>query len=187
LYCGELMSAYSDEETKRKDSRMTQEEWRSRIEAMMRSFLTKLDTIEHKIDEVLYEDEVNEGNRGAAATSSFRDRVVDDDFVSEEDIISKGQKVPYNKIVEPNEVEEFREFISYVRSHEHEFQSKEFDYAGFADKNFSDVRLSDNSRRILGTAYAKVYKKPWKFSFIRGNMFKLRGSIAWRWADGSED
>ena len=101
---------------------------------------------------------------------------VDDDFVSEEDIISKGQKVPYNKITNDREIEEFREFISYVRSHEHEFQAKEFDYAGFADKNFSDVRLSDNSRRILGTAYAKLYKKPWNFNFIRGNMFKLRGS-----------
>jgi hypothetical protein len=174
------MSEYSD-----RDNNMTQEEWRNRIETILRQFMTKIDTLEHKLDQVLYEDEINEGSRGSGYRE-FKERV-DDDFVSEEDIISKGQKVPYNKIVDDREIEEFREFITYVRTHEHEFASKEYDYAGFADKNFSDVRLSDNSRRILGTAYAKVYKRPWKFNFIRGNMFKLRGSIAWRWNDGSED
>jgi len=182
------MSAYSDDETKRRDSRMTQEEWRTRIETLLRQFMSKLDNIEHKVDEVLYEDDVSSNSRDDGHFGRGNNRsTIDDDFVSEEDIISKGQKVPYNKITNDREIEEFREFISYVRSHEHEFSSKEYDYSGFADKNFSDVRLSDNSRRILGTAYAKLYKKPWNFNFIRGNMYKLRGSIAWRWQDGTED
>jgi len=169
-------------ETKPKDNNMTQDEWRQRIDHMMRQFLTKLDNMEHKLDQVLYEDEISE----STSKSYFRERA-EDDFVSEEDIISKGQKVPYNKITNLEDIEEFRDFITYVRTHENEFGSKEFDYAGFADKNFSDVRLSDNSRRILGTAYAKMHKRPWNFRFIRGNMFKLRGSIAWRWSDGSQD
>ncbi len=168
---------------------MTQEEWRSRIDTMMRQFLSKLDVIEHKLDELLYEDDVDNNHafqRGATSNRSFSNDV-SDDFVSEEDIISKGQRVPYNKITNDRDMDEFKSFIAYVRTHEHEFDAKTFDYAGFADKNFSDIRLSDNSRRILGTAYQKLHKKPWNFQFIRGSMFKLHGSIAWRWNDGSED
>ena len=57
------MSAYSDDETKRRDSRMTQEEWRTRIETLLRQFMSKLDNIEHKVDEVLYEDDVSSNSR----------------------------------------------------------------------------------------------------------------------------
>jgi hypothetical protein len=109
---------------------MTQEEWRSRIDTMMRQFLSKLDVIEHKLDEVLYEDDVQQStgnnnfhNRTNTQPRGF-DNNGDDDFVSEEDIIAKGQKVPYNKIVDPKDMDEFKDFITYVRSHEHEFAAK---------------------------------------------------------------
>jgi len=158
---------------------MTADEWRIRMDAIIRQMLVKLDNIDNKLDQLLYEDDIAEDQ-----SSRYRHN---DDFISEEDIISKGQRVPYNRIDNPKEIDEFRNFIAYVRNHQKEFTSKEFDYAGFADKDFSDVRLSDNSRRVLGTAYAKVYKKPWNFNFVRGNMHKLQGSIAWRWSDGRQD
>jgi hypothetical protein len=161
---------------------MTADEWRTRIDSIMRLLLTKIDNIDNKLDTLLYEDEVDAGPQYRTSRN-----VDDGDFVSEEDIIAKGQKVPYNRIDDQQEIEEFRDFINYVRSHEKEFTQKEYDYSGFADKNFSDVRLSDNSRRVLGTAYSKVYRKPWAFNFVRGNMFKYKGSIAWRWSDGRED
>jgi len=159
---------------------MTADEWRTRVDALLRQVLVKMDTIDNKMDQLLYEDDIDTDPR----ERTYR---TDDGFVSENDIITKGQKVPYNRIDNEEDMNEFREFITYVRNHEHEFTQKEFDYAGFADKNFSDVRLSDNSRRVLGTAYAKLHKRQWDFNFVRGNMFKHKGSIAWRWSDGRED
>lgn len=153
-----------------------------RIETVLRQMVTKLDELDHKIDQLLYEDYIDEPTRGEP-----RKMNIDDDFVSEEDIISKGQKVAYNKITDRRSMDEFKNFVTYIRTHPKEFSQKEYDYAGFADKDFSDVRLSDNSRRILGSAYSKIHNKVWDFQFIRGNMFKFQGSICWRWNDGSED
>lgn len=163
---------------------MTADEWRSRIDNVLRAMITKMDSIDHKLDQLLYEDDVDEAPRGN--TRYARDT---DDFISEEDILNKGQKVAYNKIVDKNSVETFRQFIQYMLTHEHEFTTKEVDYARFKENNdrFSDVRLSDNHRRILGTAFAKTHGRAWDFPFIRGTMFKYQGSIVWRWTDGGVD
>ena len=67
------------------------------------------------------------------------------------------------------------------------FTSKERDYASFSDKSFSDIRLSDNTRRILGQAYMKVYRKEWDFHFERGLMHKYKQQIAWSWSNGERD
>jgi hypothetical protein len=148
-------------------------EWKNKVELAIRSMLSKFDNIEHKLDQLLYEEDVVDNH----------------DFVSEDDIINKGQKVAYNKIVDQRSINEFRKFIDYVLNHEHEFTNKEYDYAKFKENNdrFSDVRLSDNHRRILGTAFAKVHGRTWEFPFIRGTMYKYNGSIAWRWTDGGID
>ena len=172
-------------ERQRKVRTMTVDEWRTRVDTVLRQMLAKMDTLDHKLDELLYEDEVDSDPR--VRGNSFK-REESSEFVSEEDIVSKGQKVPYNRIDDDRDLDEFRRFLSHVQDNPREFTSKELDYVGFAaDKNFSDVRLSDNSRRILGTAYSKAFKKAWNFKFVRGNMYKLRGNIAWRWDDGKTD
>jgi hypothetical protein len=149
----------------------------SRIETMLKGIVSKIDNLETKVDE-LYEDvDDNEFVPKVEGTSRF---------ISEDEIYKNGQKVPYNKL-EGDQVYEFKNFLSYIRMHEGKFTSKEYDYAGFADKNFSDTRISDNMRRILGQAYAKVYKEPWKFRFIRGYLYKWEGQKAWEWEDGSRD
>ena len=141
----------------------------------------KLDSMDKKIDDLFEEDDVS-------------DIIVDsgvhfDDFVSEDAIYTKGRRVPYNRIIDSKEIDEFRSFITYIRLNERQFTQKEVDYAGFAEEKseFPDVRLSDNSRRILGAAYIKIYKKPWGFNFQRGNMHKYMNQIAWSWSDGTRD
>lgn len=141
----------------------------------------KLTVMNGKLDDLLDDYAEDETDENIKTVSS------PDDFISEEEIRQNGQKVPYNKLQDKEQMRNFREFLSYVRMHEKEFTTKEYEFAGFADKNFSDIRISDNSRRILGTAYQKAYHRPWSFSFLRGYMFKWRNQVAWEWQDGTYD
>jgi hypothetical protein len=148
-----------------------------RLEKLIQNLVGKVTSLDKKVDEVLYEDdsyveEYNEPNRH---------RIDSDD-----DIYKHGQKVPYNKL-SGNDMYDFRDFIKYIRMHEHDFTEKEFDYAGFSDKNFRDVRISDNARRVLGNAYQKMYRKPMPFRWVRGYLYKLDGQNAWEWNDGTRD
>jgi len=149
----------------------------SRIETMLKGLVSKIDSLEGKVDELYYEDDNDEYSTKTEPTNRF---------VEGDEIYKHGQKVPYNKL-EGSQTHEFRNFLSYVRMNEKKFTSKEYDYAGFADKNFSDIRISDNMRRILGQAYTKAYKEAWKFTFVRGYLYKWEGNKAWEWEDGSRD
>jgi hypothetical protein len=167
----ELLLAYWRERNK-----TMSEDKLSRIEMILKGIVSKIENLETKVEE-LY----NDFDEDEYVSTAEKTR-----FISEDEIYKHGQKVPYNKL-EGNQVYEFRNFLSYVRMNEKKFTTKEFDYAGFADKNFSDIRISDNMRRILGQAYAKVYKEPWKFSFVRGYLFKWEGQKAWEWETGERD
>ena len=147
-----------------------------RIEMMLRKLDAKLDSLETKVDELYedYEDDTKER------------QTLSNPFVDEETTVKNGQKVPYNRL-DSDQVPKFRNFLSHVRMNEKAFTQKEIDYCGFADKTFSDIRISDNARRILGQAYQKAYGKPWSFTFVRGYLYKLDGNKCWRWSDGSID
>lgn len=153
-----------------------------RVENVFRSMLVKIEEIDKKVDQLLYEDVIEEPEQ------SFPTRKSDfNDFVDDPQIRQNGQKIPYNKLEGMDQIAKFRAFLSQVRMHEDKFSQKEYEFAGFADKNFSDIRISDNSRRILGTAYQRYYGKPWEFRFMRGYMYKWQGQMAWEWEDGSLD
>lgn len=154
-----------------------------RVENVVRSMLVKLDEVDKKIDELMYEDEIE--SEKIMPTKSRMSEF--SEFVDEADIRKNGQKIPYNKLMGSEQISRFRGFLSYIRMHEDQFTDKEFEFASFADKNFSDIRISDNSRRILGTAFQKAYHKPWDFRFVRGYMYKYQGQMAWEWEDGSLD
>lgn len=150
-----------------------------RLENAVRSLVVKIEEIDKKVDELIYEDDI--APEQAKITSDFRD------FVDDHQIRSNGQKIPYNKLEGAGQIAKFRAFLSHIRMNEDKFSQKEFEFAGFADKNFSDIRISDNSRRILGTAFQRCYGKPWEFRFMRGYMYKWQGQMAWEWEDGSLD
>jgi len=155
----------------------------SRLEAFFKEVLARLDVMERKLQELLEDDYYEDDERPV----SRRNESKENRFIDEDEIYKLGQKIPYNRITNENDMEGFREFVSYVRMHEDRFSAKEVDYSGFADKNFRDIRLSDNSRRILGQAYIKAYGKQWTFNFERGFMYKLHGQISWMWANGEKD
>jgi hypothetical protein len=144
-----------------------------RMEALLTALIKKVDRLETKVDDILndYDPEDNPPPK----RESFDD-----------EIYAKGDRVPYNRL-DGDQLTKFREFLAYVRMHEDQFSQKEIDYASFADKNFSDTRLSDNMKRILEQAYFRIYRKQWNFTFVKGYLFKWQGQKAWRWADGLED
>lgn len=146
-----------------------------RIENALQRMNSKLISMERKIDMILYEEEYEEAGIN-----------VDND--PENEIKRFGQKMPYNRLDGIEQVERFRSFLHYVRMHESKFTPQEFKFAGYADKTFEDVRISDNSRRILGTAYAKAYKRDFEvdFKFVRGFMYKYNNQIVWEWPDGRD-
>lgn len=148
-----------------------------RIESLLEGLVSKIDNLETKVEELYNDFEEDEYNVKVEEENRF---------ISSDEIYQHGQKVPYNKIEGP-QIHKFRNFLAYIRMNEDKFTSKEFDFAGFADKNFSDIRISDNMRGILGEAYAKAYKTPWTFKFIRGYLYKWQGRKAWEWQDGTRD
>ena len=168
----------------------------SRMEDVIRTVYIKLEEMDRKLDSIMndYEDEepLPDNVPAKAPLRTFGGDDVKqeeddfDEFISDDMIKTKGQKIPYNKIDDREQVRQFREFISYVRMNERKFTQQEIDAATFADKSFSDVHISDNSRRILGAAYQKAYGKPWKMTFIRGHMYKYQGQITWEWKDGTK-
>jgi hypothetical protein len=107
------------------------------------------------------------------------------DFLDDE-IYTKGDRIPYLKL-EGENVFEFREFISHIRMNSQNFTEREVDYASFADKNFKDIRISENAKRILQVAYFRLYREPWPFKFIKGYLHKMNGLKAWSWSDGTRD
>jgi hypothetical protein len=108
-------------------------------------------------------------------------------FFDYSDIVRLGQTTPYSRIDEVDDINAFREFLAYVQANASRFTQTEVQAAALADKPFTDGRISDKARRILGHAYKKAYQQPWQFNFVRGLQHKYRGQIAWTWADGTED
>ena len=112
-----------------------------------------------------------------------------DDFRAEDygpladDTVKKGhqQRVPYNIIYKPKDLENFREFIYYVVSHRNDFTPVELEYAGYADKSFDDVRLSNNHMRILQGAYKKKNNRDWPYTTKTGYMYKYAETVYWEW------
>jgi hypothetical protein len=160
--------------------------------AVMESRLTRIDekliAMDRKLDDLL--DDYDEPASNDAPEREFgkTENVVQiDTFISDEEIRKQGQKIPYNKLEGREQVRKLKEFLAYIRLHEDKFSAKEFEFAGYADKNFGDIRISDNSRRILGTAYQRAFSKPWDLQFKRGYMFKFEEQKTWQWEDGTTD
>lgn len=163
-----------------------------KIDGLDKKLTARLDDTDKKLQE-LVDDEYyhdDEDDKPKQTTVPRRNEVAPidiTDFIDEDEIYKLGQRVPYSRIKDSSDLEAFRKFITYVRMHEDQFTSEEVDYAGFSDKTFSDVRLADKARRILGRAYLRMYKKQWPFKFERGFMHKYQGQFAWSWLDGSRD
>lgn len=163
--CAALIAIYASVMKKQKVNRMNSTQFDT--------VMVVLNRLEKKVDDLLYDyddDKEEEQHK----------------VVPDESIYERGQKVPYNKL-EGSQVQAFRSFLEYVRMNESLFSQKEVEYSGFADKNFSDIRISDNMRRMFETAYYRVYRKQWPFTFIRGYLYKLGTQKAWSWADGTKD
>jgi hypothetical protein len=146
-----------------------------RIEELLNTLVHQVKAIETKVED-LYEYDDAEPERESETNR----------FIDENEIFKLGAKVPYNKL-EGAQVSSFRAFLSDVRMNEKRYTQKELENASFADKNFSDIRISDNMRRSLSQLYEKTYRKAWDFRFIRGYLCKYEGQKAWQWSDGSKD
>lgn len=139
-----------------------------RLETSTENRLVRLET---KIDELLndYEDETIDSSKD----------------LPEDDLYTKGERVPYVKIIEDEQIREFRNFLSHIRMNESFYTEREIEFASYADKTFDDIRLSENSKRILESAYFKTFKRNWPFKFVRGYLHKFNGQKGWSWSDGS--
>ncbi len=151
------------------------------LETMIALVLKNQEMIFKKLDQLLYEEEVIPQQ----PKMNTQQQQNPDPFLNPE-IYTRGQRVPYSKIV-GDQVYKFRDFLSHIRMNSSDYSDREVDYASFADKNFDDVRLSDNSKRILQGAYHRTYGKDWPFTFIKGYLHKLGDDKAWSWEDGVRD
>ena len=149
------------------------------ITPRLNSLETKMDLVLKKLDQLLYEEEV------IPPQPKPQPQQNPDPFMNPE-IYTRGQRVPYSKIV-GDQVEDFRKFLYEIRMNSSNYSEREVDYASFSDKNFSDIRLSDNSKRILEGAYFRTYNRNWPFTFIKGYLHKLGDDKGWSWEDGSWD
>ena len=147
-----------------------------RVEQMFNVLMKRMDKLEAEVKDLPYEDETPKVNPQPKQP---------DPFLNPE-IYTRGQRVPYSKIV-GEQVYKFRDFLSHIRMNSADYSEREVDYASFADKNFDDVRLSDNSKRILQSAYNRTYGRDWPFTFIKGYLHKLGDDKAWSWEDGVRD
>ena len=160
----------------------------TKLETFFKEVFTRLDIIDRKLQELVEDDYYEDEKPAPISRATTRNEIdISDRFIEEEEIYKLGQKIPYTRITDPVDLDAFREFIAYILMHEDRFTSQEVDYAGFSNKNFSDIRLADKTRRILSQAYFKLHKKQWDFKLERGIMHKWQGQIAWSWADGSRD
>lgn len=141
-----------------------------RVEASIKEVRAELKRMDKKLDMLLYDDDVEQPKE-----------------LSEDDIYTKGQRVPYVKLTDDEQIHEFRGFLSYIRMNESFYTEREIEFASYADKTFDDIRLSENSKRILESAYFKTYKRNWPFKFIRGYLHKWNDQKGWSWADGKRD
>jgi len=142
--------------------------------AEIRDQLNRIESKIDKLEESLYEDDDKE-------TSFDSTYAITDDLISDHDIKTYGERVPYNLIEAGESVTRFRDFIYYVKKNKHEFNNLEYEYAGYSDKTFKDVRISDNTYRILSNAYIKANGKDWDLKVTKGYMYKYQGKIIWEW------
>lgn len=131
----------------------------------------QLDRIERKLDDALWDDDEDD------TSPSQEER----DAITEEEIKRHGERIPYNLIDDAASLTKFREFIYYIKKNQRDFNSLEYQYAGYSDKTFKDVRLSDNAYRILSNAYMKTYHRDWGIKITKGYMYKYQGRILWEW------
>lgn len=91
-----------------------------------------------------------------------------------------GQRVPYNLISDPLDVEYFREFIYEAKKKWGQWNDFEQSMLDFADKNFEDVRLSSKHLQALKEIYYKTFNKHWPFKTSPGYMYKYESNpIYW--------
>ena len=146
--------------------------------------LKNQEVIFRKLDQILYEEDLAP-QQPKPQQNNAQPKQNPDPFTNPE-IYTRGQRVPYSKL-SGDQIYLFRDFLSHIRMNSADFSDREVDYASFADKNFNDIRLSDNSKRILQSAYHRVYGHDWSFTFIKGYLHKLGDDKAWSWEDGSCD
>jgi len=155
------------------------------IETMMHTVLKKLDQLLYEEEIVPQQDEKTKQQDEKTKQQDTKQKL-NDPFVDDDEVYTRGQRVPYNKLV-GEQVYQFRDFLSHIRMNSSEYSEREVDYASFADKNFSDIRLSDNAKRILESAYFRTYRRQWPFAFIKGYLHKLNDEKRWSWSDGERD
>ena len=155
-------------------------------EARMKRIEERLILMDKKLDQILYEEDIVETPKQNETSKVNAQTKLNDPFIDDDEVYTRGQRVPYNKL-SGEQVYQFRDFLSHIRMNSSEYSEREVDYASFADKNFSDIRLSDNAKRILESAYFRTYKKQWPFLFIKGYLHKLNDEKRWSWSDGERD
>ena len=139
-----------------------------RLVSEMQIMRNQLERIENKLERALYEDDQE-------------DRYDHHVVYTEEQIKANGQRVAYNRITDPRDVVAFKNFVYFIRKNPGSFSKKEIDYAGFADKAFNDIRLSDNHVRILSGTYMRLNGTDWPWEMTKGYMYKYNDQIAWEW------
>lgn len=146
----------------------------------------KVDFLESKIEEALYEDgddfeeeEVQPEYKETAPVPEQDNSA--GDLLTEEEIKKFGTKIPYLKYTGAG-ADGLREFIYYIRSNPEAFSRNELTTATYIDKNFDDLHISENSFRILNQAYKKTHQSriiPWKH--ITGFLYKYGYHKIWEW------
>src|SRR4029077_7057744 len=103
----------------------------------------------------------------------------------EEEIILHGQKIPYNLIDKPEEVEAFQQFLYDAKTkYRNKLYDSELEMVDYADKGFEDVRLSNRHLTVMKRVYQKLIGQPWPFRTRSGYMYKLEPyPNLWKWID----
>ena len=101
----------------------------------------------------------------------------------EEEIITNGQKIPYNLIDKPEEVEAFQQFLYDAKTkYRNKLYDSELEMVDYADKGFEDVRLSNRHLTVMKRVYQKLIGQPWPFTVRQGYMYKLEPyPNLWKW------
>ena len=109
-----------------------------------------------------------------------------EDMTADEEVMTYGQRIAYNLLDDPNDVNQFQQFLYECKTKfRHKLHDRELEMVDYADKGFADVRLSDKHLHTLKRIYLKVTGKQWPYHTKSGFMYKLDGPYqpVWTWDD----
>jgi hypothetical protein len=103
----------------------------------------------------------------------------------EEEVKTYGQKIPYNLMDGPGDVESFQQFLYECKTkHRSRLTDSELEMVDYADKGFDDVRLSNRHLTVMKRVYTKITNRPWPYTLKQGYMFKLEPyQHVWMWLE----